>query len=188
MMNFKVQKRNITKIVVGIYLVMFTSTITAQTSTRTIKEGNRTIVEETRRSSYGNTYYQYSIADISERVDNIKKKKKEFNYNAEYTYPIYKNQQLMKDEYKKLNSLYHTCLGNNKKKLSSNDIQYDGKALINDDGSVICYKIIAKTPLLELFTAKELLNIFDTINSFRFTTPLMKYESTGYLETMLGYF
>ncbi len=94
----------------------------------------------------------------------------------------------MKDEYKKLNSLYHTCLGNNKKKLSSNDIQYDGNALINDDGSVICYKIIAKTPLLELFTAKELLNIFDTINSFRFTTPLMKYESTGYLETMLGYF
>ena len=181
MMNFIVQKRNITKIVVGIYLVMFTSTITAQTSSRTIKEGNRTIVEETRRSSYGNTYYQYSIADISERVDNIKKKKKEFNYNAEYTYPIYKNQQLMKDEYKKLNSLYHTCLGNNKKKLSSNDIQYDGKALINDDGSVICYKIIAKTPLLELFTAKELLNIFDTINSFRFT-------STGYLETMLGYF
>ena len=79
---------NITKIVVGIYLVMFTSTITAQTSSRTIKEGNRTIVEETRRSSYGNTYYQYSIADISERVDNIKKKKKEFNYNAEYTYPV----------------------------------------------------------------------------------------------------
>ena len=40
---------NITKIVVGIYLVMFTSTITAQTSSRTIKEGNRTIVEETNR-------------------------------------------------------------------------------------------------------------------------------------------
>ena len=177
------------KAIITIFIVMFTPTITAQTSSRTIKEGNRTIVEETRRSSYGNTtYYQYSIADISERVDNIKKKKKEFNYNAEYTYPVYKNQQLMKDEYKELNSLYHTCLGNNKKKLSSNDIQYDGKALINDDGSVICYKIIAKTPLLELFTAKELLNIFDTINSFRFTTPLMKYESTGYLETMLGYF
>ena len=158
------------KAIITIFIVMFTPTITAQTSSRTIKEGNRTIVEETRRSSYGNTYYQYSIADISERVDNIKKKKKEFNYNAEYTYPVYKNQQLMKDEYKKLNSLYHTCLGNNKKKLSSNDIQYDGKALINDDG------------------AKELLNIFDTINSFRFTTPLMKYESTGYLETMLGYF
>jgi len=186
-MNFKVQKRNITKIVVGIYLVMFTSTITAQTSTRTIKEGNRTIVESTKIEE-GRLFCYYTVNDLSNRVNAIKQQKKEFNYNAEYTYPIYKNQQLMKDEYKKLNSLYHTCLGNNKKKLSSNDIQYDGKALINDDGSVICYKIIAKTPLLELFTAKELLNIFDTINSFRFTTPLMKYESTGYLETMLGYF
>ena len=94
----------------------------------------------------------------------------------------------MNAEFKKLDRLYHSCLGNNKKKLSSNDIQYDGKALIDDDGSVICYEIIAKMPLLELFTAKEILNIFDTINSFRFTTPLMKYESTGYLETILGYF
>ena len=167
---------------------MFASNITAQPSSRTVKEGNRTIVEETRRSSYGNLYYQYSVSDISERINNIKKEKKEFNYNAEYTYPVYKNKQLMNAEFKKLDSLYHSCFGNNKKKLSSNDIQYDGKALIDDDGSVICYKIIAKTPLLELFTAKELLNIFDTINSFRFTTPLMKYESTGYLEATLGYF
>ena len=44
------------KAIITIFIVMFTPTITAQTSTRTIKEGNRTIVEETRRSSYGNTY------------------------------------------------------------------------------------------------------------------------------------
>ena len=179
---------NITKIVVGIYLVMFTSTITAQTSSRTIKEGNRTIVEETRRSSYGNTYYQYSIADISERVDNIKKKKKEFNYNAEYTYPIRNNPLLMKKEFSELDQICLNCFGKNPKKLKPKEVLCFSQALIDDDGSVICYKIIAKTPLLELFTAKELLNIFDTINSFRFTTPLMKYESTGYLETMLGYF
>ena len=178
----------ITKIVVSICVVMFASNITAHISSRTFKEGNRTIVEETRRNSYGDLYYQYSVTDISERINNIKKKKKEFNYNAEYTYPVYKNRQLMNAEFKKLDRLYHSCLGNNKKKLSSNDIQYDGKALIDDDGSVICYEIIAKMPLLELFTAKEILNIFDTINSFRFTTPLMKYESTGYLETILGYF
>ena len=172
------------KAIITIFIVMFTPTITAQTSTRTIKEGNRTIVEETRRSSYGNTYYQYSIADISER----KKKKKEFNYNAEYTYPIRNNPLLMKKEFSELDQICLNCFGKNPKNLKPKEVLCFSQALIDDDGSVICYKIIAKTPLLELFTARELLNIFDTINSFRFTTPLMKYESTGYLETMLGYF
>ena len=187
MMNFKVQKRNITKIVVGIYLVMFTSTITAQTSTRTIKEGNRTIVESTKIEE-GRLFCYYTVNDLSNRVNAIKQQKKEFNYDAKYTYPIRKNPLLMKKEFSELDQICLNCFGKNPKKLKPKEVLCFSQALIDDDGSVICYKIIAKTPLLELFTAKELLNIFDTINSFRFTTPLMKYESTGYLETMLGYF
>ena len=187
MMNFKVQKRNITQIVVGIYLVMFTSTITAQTSTRTIKEGNRTIVESTKIEE-GRLFCYYTVNDLSNRVNAIKQQKKEFNYDAKYTYPIRNNPLLMKKEFSELDQICLNCFGKNPKKLKPKEVLCFSQALIDDDGSVICYKIIAKTPLLELFTAKELLNIFDTINSFRFTTPLMKYESTGYLETMLGYF
>ena len=166
---------------------MFVSDVAAQTSTRTIKDGNRTIIEE-KRNGKENTYYYYTVADITERVNIIKKQKKEFNYNAKYTYPIKNNPQQLQRETNSLDSLYVSCMNQNKRNLSHNEIQYFAESLIVDDGSVICYKIRTKIPLLELFTAREILNIFDTVNSFRFTTPLMKYEKTGYLPIDLGYF
>ncbi|SHK47427.1 hypothetical protein [Xylanibacter ruminicola] len=176
------------KYFVGLLSVMlWPSNITAQTSSRTVKEGNRTIVEETNNND-GKLFYYYTVNDISNRVNALKQRKIEFNYKAEYPYPIRNNPQLMKKEFHELDQLCLSCFSKNAKNMKPKEILCYNKALIDDDGSVICYKIIAKTPLLELFTAKELLNIFDTINSFRFTTPLMKYESTGYLEATLGYF
>ena len=104
-MNKMFFERGFISIITGMYLLMFVSDVAAQTSTRTIKDGNRTIIEE-KRNGKENTYYYYTVADITERVNIIKKQKKEFNYNAKYTYPIKNNPQQLQRETNSLDSLY----------------------------------------------------------------------------------
>ena len=149
--------------------------------TMVVEYSGRSITE---RHPYTN-FYTYSVADLNEKIEKIKKTKMPFDYYTNSSYPMWYNYQYFNKEVKEYTQLVKSYISNNKKGLLPQNIVYSCKFFLNDDGCTICKKIIAKVSLFDVFSAKEILDLFDKIGTYKFATPVVYSPGIGYCELSL---
>ena len=152
--------------------------------TKIVKYMNRSIIER-HCVSTDNNLYIYSVADLNEKIEKIKKTKMPFFYYTNSSYPMWYNYQYFNKEVKEYTQLVKSYISNNKKGLLPQNIVYSCKFFLNDDGCTICKKIIAKVSLFDVFSAKEILDLFDKIGTYKFATPVVYSPGIGYCELSL---
>ncbi len=146
-----------------------------------VKYSGRSITE---RHPYTNLY-TYSVADLNEKIAEIKKIKMPFIFYTNSSYPMWYNYQYFNKEVKKYTQLVKSYISNNKKGLLPQNIVFSCNFLINDDGCTICKQINAKVSLFDVFSAKEILDLFDKIGTYKFATPVVSSPGIGYCELSL---
>lgn len=143
--------------------------------------GNR-VVTERYVSEYD--FYVYTINEYDDKAAAIRRNKKP--YDVVTTTPAWTNYPLYRQETDKFVEYCRTVFGNNKKGLTVKDMYiYIGHILV-DDGSIICTRIKSDVCLFDLYTPKEISNMFDKISAYKYSTPLVLYPEEGYNETNMG--
>ena len=146
---------------------------------RTETVGDR-VVTEYHVSKYD--LYYYTINVYNEKARNIKNTKKAYDEVGLATTPAWTNDPLRRQEAKNLAQYCKDLFTNNKRRLSVKDMGIFVRTIIIDDGHVICTRIKSNVSLLNIFTTKELSDMFDKISSFRYSTPLVLSPKEGYYE------
>ena len=141
--------------------------------------GNRTVVEHVRVNKFtGNKYWYYTVEDLILKSDSLKSIKEDVMDITKY--PLWSNPLRIRNEFRLHSKLALKCF---EKVGSTNQIRQSIDVidiLLDDSGSSLCYKIYAKNSLFEIFTAKELLDVFDKIGTFKYTKPIFRTPDKGY--------
>ena len=147
--------------------------------TMVVKYSGRSITER-HYVTTDNNLYIYSVADLNEKIEKIKKAKMPFDYCANSAYPKWNDYLLFNKECKEYVQLVRSYFSKNKKGISPTEILLSFYVMLNDDGSTICKQINSEVNLFDMFSTKEILDIFDKIGTYKFTTPVVSSPSKGY--------
>ena len=139
------------------------------------------VVTERHASEYG--FYVYTIDKYDDKAAGIKHKK--IPFDAVTTYPVWANRQLYKQETNAFVEYCRSVFGKNKKNLTAEDMYIYIKYILVDDGSIICTRIKSDFCLFDLYTPKEISDMFDKISTYRYSTPLVLNPKEGYHEADL---
>lgn len=160
------------------YILIFLFTLSASIiyadKTRTTTCNGQVVKERFITTQFGDGY-AYSIESYSARVDSIKKTKLPFSIYVKY--PTWSSKQSFKD----LENYAMNCMKRNGKNLT-NEYIFWIDYLINDNGEIICYKLLSYKSLYEISTTEEIISIFAEISKFKFPVPVTTWpeESVGY--------
>ena len=152
--------------------------------TKIVKYMNRSIIER-HCVSTDNNLYIYSVADLNEKIEKIKKTKMPFDYYTNSAYPKWNDYLLFNKECKEYTQLVKSYFSKNKKGISPTEILLSFYVLLNDDGITICKQINSEVDLFNIFSTKEILDIFDKIGTYKYKTPVVSSPSKGYCELPL---
>jgi len=144
-----------------------------------VKYMDRNIIER-HYVTTDNNLYIYSVADLNEKIEKIKKAKMPFDYCTNSAYPKWNDYLLFNKECKEYVQLVRSYFSKNKKGISPTEILLSFYVMLNDDGSTICKQINSEVNLFDMFSTKEILDIFDKIGTYKFTTPVVSSPSKGY--------
>ena len=149
--------------------------------TKVVKYSGRSITE---RHPY-DSLYMYSIADLKEKIADIKKAKMPFDEVTNTTEPKWNDYLLFNKENKEHAQLIKSYFSGNKKGLSPGKFIISCSYLLNDDGSTICKQINTTESLFDMYSPKEILDIFDKIGTYKYKTPVVSSPDKGYYELSL---
>lgn len=135
------------------------------------------VVTERRTQRY--SFYLYTIDKYDSKMSDVKSKKKP--YIAFTTVPAWTNYPLHRQETDKLVEYCRSVFDNNKRP-TVDDMHISVGYILVDDGSVICTRIKSDVCLFDLYTPKEISDMFDKISTFKYSTPLVLYPKEGYHE------
>jgi hypothetical protein len=150
-------------------------------NTKIVKYENRSITERHPSDSL----YMYSVADLKEKITEIEKVKMPFNEVTNTTDPRWNDFLLFNKECKEYIQLVKSYFLKNEKGLSPTEIVSSFNSLLNDDGSTICKRIKTKVSLFDMYSPKEILDIFDKIGTYKYKTPVVSSPDKGYYELPL---
>ena len=136
---------------------------------------NRIIIEDS-HLDYG--LYSYKVKDITEKIDSIKHTKLPFSDSAKY--PVWADPLGIKQVFKDATQHAKNCFAKNHNGIIPEEIVNSAYILIDDNGSVFCEIIWAKTCLFDIYSSEELISIFDEIGTFTFPTPVVARPKTGF--------
>lgn len=145
--------------------------------THTVTVNGRVITEESYSSYYG-TVYNYKLSDKMSAIDSIKHKKLPFSVSTKY--PVWTDPLGIKQVFKNAAQHAKNCFVKNHNGIIPEEIVNSVYILIDDNGSVFCEIIWAKTCLFDIYSAGELISIFDEISTFKFPTPVVVRPKSGY--------
>ena len=145
-------------------------------NTKFVKYQGRSLVER----HYNDSSYMYFVADLSKKISDVMKVKMPFDYSTNSAYPMWNDYFLHDKECNEQVQLIKSCFSENKKGLSPEKLVISCSCLLNDDGSTICKQINTKASLLDMYSPKELLDIFDKIGTYKYKTPVVSSPDKGY--------
>ena len=135
------------------------------------------VVTERHILEYG--FYVYTINEYDNKATEIRRKKTP--YDVVTKYPAWTNYPLHRQETDKLVKYCRSVFDNNKRP-TVDDMHISVGYILVDDGSVICTRIKSDICLFDLYTPKEISDMFDKISTFKYSTPLVLYPKEGYHE------
>lgn len=144
---------------------------------KTVNYNGRIIKENHLMSKIGDIYI-YEVDNLVSQKDSIQKNKSPFRLDTKYT--IWYDQILMHNQ-KNAHKLFALNQFEKKGNESATNLITGIDIILDDTGFVICYDICSKESLLDLYTAEDILNIFDSIGTFRYTVPIVRVPQTGYV-------
>ncbi|MDO4172774.1 MAG: hypothetical protein Q4E63_05335 [Prevotellaceae bacterium] len=175
--NLSVNKHLFHYLCVGLFLVYSLCCFADEERKETV--GNRTVTE---RNISEYSFYVYTIDVYENKAKNIKAIKKAYDEVGLATTPAWTNEPLRKQEAKKMAQFCENLFVNNKKGLTVKDMGIYIRTIIVDNGSVICTRIKSDVCLFDLYTPKEISDMFDKISTFKYSTPLVLNPKEGYYE------
>lgn|SRR5574344_492135 len=150
-------------------------------NTKTVKYESRSIIEKHPSDSL----YMYSVADLKEKIAKIKKVKMPFDYSTNSSYPMWNDYLLFNKECNEYVQLIKNYFSKYEKELLPRKSLIFCSYLLNDDGSTICKEITTKVSLFDMYSPKEILDIFDKIGTYKYKTPVVSSPDKGYYELSL---
>ena len=145
-------------------------------NTKIVKYENRSITERHPSDSL----YMYSVADLKEKIAEIKKVKVPFDEVTNTTEPKWNDYLLFNKENKEHAQLIKSYFSGNEKGLSPGKFIISCSYMLNDDGSTICKQINTTESLFDMYSPKEILDIFDKIGTYKYKTPVVSSPDKGY--------
>ena len=145
-------------------------------NTKIVKYENRSITERHPSDSL----YMYSVADLKEKIAEIKMVKVPFDEVTNTTEPKWNDYLLFNKENKEHAQLIKSYFSGNEKGLSPGKFIISCSYMLNDDGSTICKQINTTESLFDMYSPKEILDIFDKIGTYKYKTPVVSSPDKGY--------
>ena len=149
--------------------------------TKVVEYSGRSITERHPSDSL----YMYSVADLKEKIAEIKKVKVPFDYSTNSAYPMWNDYSLFDKECNEYVQLIKNYFSKYEKELLPRKSLIFCSYLLNDDGSTICKEITTKISLFDMYSPKEILDIFDKIGTYKYKTPVVSSPDKGYYELSL---
>ena len=140
---------------------------------------NRIVIEQRTINKFTNEEsWYYSVQDITSKIENIRNTKDDVVVITKY--PMWYDQSRIREEYRNHGAfiLKQFAKIGSKEKIKQSIILID--FLLDDAGVTLCNKISSKQCLFNVYSTKELLEIFDNICTYRYTTPIFRSPKTGY--------
>lgn len=162
----------ITLLLFGIVPIQY---LCADTHTETV---NGRVLTENNHSSYYGTVYMYTLSDKMSLIDSIKQSKLPFGVSTKY--PAWKNPLTIRQAFKDAELHALECFTKYSKGSSPSEYVLSVEILLNDNGEIICRSIRSSVNLLGIYSAKELISIFDEVGTFRFPSPVVSHPEIGY--------
>lgn len=167
-------------IVICFYL--FILPVQAQNNVRTQTERTKKGIKEIHVHYSNYELYVYSVNIISEKVDREKALNPSLLPDGQL-YPDWMNRSVFNADVLCFKEHLITCFSTKKENVTYNTDHrlISCKILINNEGECQLYEITSQFPLFDFYSATEIKNLFEEVSIFRFSSPIMKSPSRGYL-------
>ena len=166
----------------AICFCLFMLPVQAQNNARTQTERTDKGVKEIHVNNSNYELYVYSIDSISEKVDQEKALNPSLLPDGQL-YPNWMNRSVFNADVLNFKEYLITCFSTKKENVNYNTDHrlISCKILINNEGECQLYEITSQFPLFDFYSATEIKKLFEEVSTFRFSSPIMKSPSKGYI-------
>lgn len=176
---------------ISLYVIMLIMPLTLMAGTpstdsvRTFNVGGKTLTEDMRVYTYKtgvkDVFYSYSVRDMNNYIDSVKANSKLLPNNLGYT--LWNDRKLLDKESNDLKRLVRKSLinDNNDSTVIEDKVVWNIHFMLEGNGKVTLSKLDSRQSLLTLYSPSELCHIIDNISKFRYSYPITKGDSSGYI-------
>lgn len=146
----------------------------------------KTIIEKKRSRSDGKTLYSYSVKELLDSIETVKKTRKSV-YTKDHLI-VWRNLSVKEKEIPRLGSLFYEYADSLFELGPSNEYLSNFYFFIYDTGGIIVQSFTSDKDLIGTYGyAEEIIELLEKLQTFRFSTPVLAHFDKDYYIDSVGW-